>query len=251
MKLQDKVAVITGGNSGIGLATAREFVANGASVVIFGRDAKTLESARESLGPGALAVAGDVRNARDLDRLFEQVASRHAKIDVLVANAGIAKFAPVTGVTEALLDEIFSINVKGAFFTVQKALPLLRDGASVVLVGTAGADQGRMGTSMYAASKAAVRSLARAFSVELLPRRIRVNVLSPGMTDTPIVMRGGGIPGLTPEAMAAMITQTIPVKRRATADEMAKAMLFLASSDSSYMVGSELLADGGLTHLVA
>ena len=181
----------------------------------------------------------------------EQVASRHAKIDVLVANAGIAKFAPVAGVSEALLDEIFSINVKGAFFTVQKALPLLRDGASVVLVGTAGADQGRMGTSMYAASKAAVRSLARAFSVELLPRRIRVNVLSPGMTETPIIMRGGGIPGLTPEAMAAMITQTIPVKRRATADEMAKAMLFLASSDSSYMVGSELLADGGLTHLVA
>ncbi len=252
MKLKDKVAVITGGNSGIGIATAREFAANGARLAIFGRNRETLERAQDGLGGDTLAVQGDVRNLRDLDALFAAVAGRFGKIDVLVANAGIAKFAPVEALSETLFDEVCGVNFKGLFFTVQKALPQLRDGASVILVGAADADkQGRVGTSVYTATKAAVRALARSFSVELLQRRIRVNVLSPGMTDTPIITREGGMPGASPEEIAALITRLIPLKRRGTPEEMAKAMLFLASSDSAYFVGTELAPDGGLTQLVA
>jgi NAD(P)-dependent dehydrogenase (short-subunit alcohol dehydrogenase family) len=251
MKLTDKVAIITGGNSGIGLATAREFKANGAKVVIFGRSQKTLDQTAAELGSDALCVQGDVRRIGDLVRLFEQTGKRFGKIDILVVNAGIAKFAPVDNLSEDLFDELSGILFKGAFFTVQKALPHLRDGASVILVGSADADkQGRAFTSIYLASKAAVRSLARSFAVELLPRRIRVNVLSPGMTDTPIITREGGMAGATPEEIAERITNMIPMRRRGTPEEMAKAMLFLASDDSSYCIGSELLADGGLTQLV-
>jgi NAD(P)-dependent dehydrogenase (short-subunit alcohol dehydrogenase family) len=251
MKLQNKVAVITGGNSGIGLATAREFKANGAKVAIFGRNQKTLDQAAVSLGADALAVQGDVRKLGDIQRFFEQVGARFGKIDILVANAGIAKFAPVDVLSEELFDELSDILFKGVFFTVQKALPYLRDGASVVLVGSGDSDKlGRAGTSIYTAAKAAVRSLARSLSVELLPRHIRVNVLGPGMTDTPIITREGGPPGVSPEELAAAITKTIPLRRRGTPEEMAKAMLFLASDDSSYCLGSELLVDGGFTQLV-
>jgi NAD(P)-dependent dehydrogenase (short-subunit alcohol dehydrogenase family) len=250
MLLDGKVAVITGGNSGIGLATARAFSADGAKVVIFGRNTLTLEQAATSIGEQVVAVQGDVRHLDDLGRLFEQTGKKFGKIDVLVANAGIAKFAPADVLSEELFDELSDILFKGVFFTVQKALPYMRDGASIILVGSADADkQGRMGTSIYTASKAAVRSLARSLSVELLPRRIRVNVLSPGMTDTPIITREGGPPGVAPEEIAAIITRTIPLRRRGTPEEMAKAMLFLASSDSSYCLGSELLVDGGLTQL--
>ncbi len=251
MKLADKVAVITGGNSGIGLATAREFVANGAKVAIFGRNAQTLDHAVVSLGSEALAVQGDVRKLSDLQRLFEQASARFGKIDILVANAGIAKFAPVESLSEELFDELSGILFKGAFFTVQKALPYLRDGAAVILVGSADADkQGRALTSIYSAAKAAVRALARSFAVELLPRHIRVNVLSPGMTDTPIITREGGMVGATPAEIAAAVTKMIPLRRRGRAEEMAKAMLFLASDDSSYCLGTELMADGGLSELV-
>ncbi|MCI0389904.1 MAG: SDR family oxidoreductase [Acidobacteria bacterium] len=251
MRLANKVAVITGGNSGIGLATAREFRRQGAEVVIFGRDQATLDKAVAEIGSGTLAVKGDVRNLTDLDRLYKEVAKRYEKFDVLVANAGIAKFAPVAQLPEELFDEICGVNFKGAFFTVQKALPYLRDGASVILVGAADADrQGRPLTSVYTATKAAVRAMARSFSAELLPRRIRVNVLSPGMTETPIITRSGGIPGVTPEEIAAAITQIIPVKRRGTPEEMAQAMLFLASDDSAYCLGAELVLDGGLTQVV-
>ena len=251
MKLKDRVAVITGGNSGIGLAAAREFKANGAKVVIFGRSRQTLDQATTSLGNDVLAVQGDVRNLGDIERLFKQTGEKFGKIDILVANAGIAKFAPVESLSEELFDELSGILFKGVFFTVQKALPYLRDGASVILVGSGDADkQGRVGTSIYIAAKAAVRSLARSISAELLSRRIRVNVLGPGMTDTPIIMREGGMPGLTPEQIAAAITKTIPLRRRGTPEEMAKAMLFLASDDSSYCLGSELLVDGGFTQVV-
>jgi NAD(P)-dependent dehydrogenase (short-subunit alcohol dehydrogenase family) len=251
MKLANKVAVITGGNSGIGLATAREFRANGAKIVIFGRSRSTLDQAAASLGDDVLAVQGDVRNLADIDRLFEQAAGRFGKLDILVANAGIAKFAPIESLSEQLFDELCDIHFKGTFFTVQKALPHLRDGASVILVSsTEAARQGRAGTSIYSAAKAAVRSLARSMSAELLGRAIRVNVLSPGMTDTPIISREGGPPGATPEQIAAVITRTIPLRRRGTAEEMAKAMLFLASDDSSYCLGSEILVDGGLSELV-
>jgi len=252
VRLKGKVAIVTGGNSGIGLATAALFVANGAKVVIFGRNEETLKRAEASLGGDAVAIQGDLRKISDIASLFEQAHKQFGKIDVLVANAGIAKFAPVESLSEDLFDELCDILFKASFFTVQKALPFLRDGASVILVGSADADkQGRMGTSVYTAAKAAVRALARSLSVELLPRRIRVNVLSPGMTDTPIITREkNGVPGLTPEELAAKITGTIPLRRRGTPEEMAKAILFLASDDSSYCLGSELLADGGMTQLV-
>jgi NAD(P)-dependent dehydrogenase (short-subunit alcohol dehydrogenase family) len=251
MRLKGKVAVITGGNSGIGLATAKEFLANGAKVVIFARSHTTLQQAADALGGDVMVVQGDVRKLADLDRLFVESNKRFGQIDVLVANAGIAKFAPVETLSEALFDELSGILFKGAFFTVQRALPFLRDGASVVLTGASDADkQGRMMTSIYTASKSAVRALARSLSVELLPRRIRVNVVSPGMTDTPIITREGGMPGMTPEEVAAAITQTIPLKRRGKPEEIAKAMLFMASDDSSYCLGAELMVEGGLSQLV-
>jgi NAD(P)-dependent dehydrogenase (short-subunit alcohol dehydrogenase family) len=250
MPLHSKVAVITGGNSGIGLATAREFKTAGASLVIFGRSRQTLDQAAASIGSDVLTVQGDVRNLADLDQLFQQTAKRFGKIDVLVANAGIAKFASVDTLSEELFDELSDILFRGVFFTVQKALPHLRDGASVILVGSADADkQGRVGTSIYTAAKAAVRSLARSMSVELLGRRIRVNVLSPGMTETQIITREGGLAGMSPEQLAAVITKTIPLRRRGTPEEMAKAALFLASDDSSYCLGSEIVVDGGLSQL--
>lgn len=251
MKLNGRVAVITGGNSGIGLATAKEFKANGAKIGIFGRSQHTLNQALASLGAEAVAVQGDVRRLSDLQNLFEQVHSRFGEIDVLVANAGIAKFASVGSMPEELFDELSDVHFKGAFFTVQNALRFLRDGASVILVSAADADKlGRVGTSVYSAAKAAVRELARSMSAELLGRRIRVNVLSPGMTDTPIITREGGPPGVTPEQLAAVITKTIPLRRRGTPEEMAKAALFLASDDSSYCLGMELIVDGGMTQLV-
>lgn len=251
MRLSGKVAVITGGNSGIGLACAKEFQANGAKVVIFGRSRQTLDQAAAGLSEGSLAVQGDVRKLADLDRLFDQAAQKFGKIDVLMANAGIAKFASLESMSEALFDEINGILFKGVFFTVQKALPHLRDGASVILVGSGDADKiGRVGPSVYLAAKAAVRALARSLSAELIPRRIRVNVLGPGMTDTPIITREGGPPVVTPEEVAAMITKTIPLRRRARPEEMAKAALFLASDDSSYCLGSELLVDGGFSQII-
>jgi NAD(P)-dependent dehydrogenase (short-subunit alcohol dehydrogenase family) len=238
-KLQDRIAVITGGNSGIGLATAHAFKAAGA------------KQAATHLGEDTLVVQGDVRELDDLERLFRQTAERFGKIDILVANAGIAKFAPVDTLSEQLFDELSDTLFKGVFFTVQKALPYMPNGSSIILVGSADADkQGRPGTSIYTAAKSAVRALARSLSVELLPRRIRVNVLSPGMTETPIITREGGPPGVTPEEIAAVITRGIPLRRRGTPEEMARAMLFLACEDSSYCLGSELLVDGGLTQLV-
>lgn len=251
MKLYNKVAVVTGGNSGIGLAIAREFRANGAKLVIFGRSQQTLDQAAQTLGGDVLAVQGDVRKIDDLDSLFEQTVKAFGEIDVLVASAGIAKFAPIESMPEQLFDELSDILFKGLFFTVQKALPHMRDGASIILVGSADSDKlGRVGTSIYSAAKAAVRSLARSMAVELLPRRIRVNVVSPGMTDTPIISREGGPPGMTPDQLAAVITKTIPLRRRGTPEEMAKAALFLASDDSSYCLGMELMVDGGMTQLV-
>jgi NAD(P)-dependent dehydrogenase (short-subunit alcohol dehydrogenase family) len=251
VKLRDKVAVITGGNSGIGLATAREFIANGARVTIFGRNPATLAQAADTLGGHVMAIQGDVRKLADLDRLFVETNKRFGRIDVLVANAGIAKFAPVESLSEELFDELSGILFKGVFFTVQRALPYLRDGASIVLTGASDADkQGRMMTSIYTAAKSAVRALARSLSVELLPRRIRVNVVSPGMTDTPIITREGGMPGMTPEEIAALITKTIPLKRRGRPEEVAKAILFMASDDSSYCLGAELMVEGGLSQLV-
>jgi NAD(P)-dependent dehydrogenase (short-subunit alcohol dehydrogenase family) len=249
--LDDKTAVITGGNSGIGLAAARLFTQNGAAVVIFGRDGASLRRVAQELGDRAHAVQGDVRNIGDLDRLFEETASRFGPVDVLVANAGIAKFAPFAETTEELFDEVCGINFKGAFFTCQRAVRYLNSGASVILIGAADADkQGRPLTSIYTATKAAVRALARSISAELLPRGIRVNVVSPGLTRTPILTRNIGLSGELRDRIAEGIAEQIPMKRLGSPEEVARAILFLASEDAAYFAGAELAPDGGLCQVV-
>ncbi|MCH7916305.1 MAG: SDR family oxidoreductase [Deltaproteobacteria bacterium] len=239
MKLKGKVAVITGGNSGIGLATAKDFKAQGARVVIFGRSQRALDVANQTIGNGTLAVQGDVTQLPDLDRLYQQTVERFGKVDILMVNAGIAKPTPIEQVDEAVFDETSNTNFKGAFFTVQRALSHLNDGASIILVTGYNNQKGIPGYSVNSATKAALRSLARTFSAELLHRRIRVNALSPGNIETPIFDKLG-LP-VEPQKWA----EGIPMKRIGRAEEMAKAALFLASDDSSYMAGAELVIDGG------
>jgi len=243
MKLKGKVAVVTGGNSGIGLAAAQEFKAQGAEVVIFGRTQKALDDAVQTIGNGTLAVQGDVTQLADLNRLYQQTVERFGKIDILMANAGIAKPAPIEQVDEAAFDETSNTNFKGAFFTVQRALSHLNHGASIILVTGYNNQKGIPGYSVNSATKAALRSLARTFSAELLHRGIRVNALSPGTIETPIF----GKLGLPVEPLKW--AEQIPIKRIGTAEEMAKAALFLASSDSSYVLGVELVVDGGKSQI--
>jgi NAD(P)-dependent dehydrogenase (short-subunit alcohol dehydrogenase family) len=245
MKLDNKVAVITGGNSGIGLATAQAFIQEGATVVIVGRNQQALDDAVKTLGEKASAVQADVSNLSDLDRLYATVKGQIGNIDIIVVNAGVAPARPVTQVDEAHFDQIMNVNVKGAYFTVQKALPVLNDGAAVVLVASAATISGLQGLSVYNASKAALRSLAQTFSAELIDRGIRVNTLSPGPIETPIF----GKMDLPAEVMAQMgesILSKVPMKRMGKPEEMAKAIVFLASADSSYVLGTELFADGGM-----
>jgi NAD(P)-dependent dehydrogenase (short-subunit alcohol dehydrogenase family) len=248
--LSGKVAVVTGGSSGIGLAAAEKLRANGAKVVLFARDSPQLAEAKRSLGEGTLAVAGDVGEDSDLARLYSTVESAHGGIDVLFVNAGIAEWQLAAEVTPEHFDRLFSVNVRGAFFTIQRALPLLRPGAAIVLT-TSVADQvGAPRTSVYSASKAALRSLARTLSAELLPRGIRVNAVSPGPTETPIHAKYAR--GLAPEVLQEMGKATmsrIPLGRMAKAEEVAEAVLFLASPASSFIVGQEIAVDGGLTAL--
>lgn len=248
MKLDNKIAVITGGNSGMGLGMAQEFAKQGASVAIFGRSEDTLERATAEIGGETLAVQGDVTSVADLDRLFESTVQKFGKIDVLIANAGVARPAPVDEVDEDAFDFLSDINFKGAFFTVQRALPHLNDPASIILTSSIANRTGMPGMAVYGATKAAVRSLARTLSAELLPRGVRVNALSPGAIETPI----WGRIGLQQEELAQMasnIGSQIPMGRFGTPDEMAKAALFFASDDSSYVVGTELVADGGMTQI--
>jgi NAD(P)-dependent dehydrogenase (short-subunit alcohol dehydrogenase family) len=245
MKFNNKVAVITGGNSGIGLATAQAFIQEGATVVIVGRNQQALDEAVQTLGGKATALQADVANLADLDRLYATINDQIGMIDIIVVNAGVAPARPVTQVDEAHFDQIMDINVKGAYFTVQKALPMLNHGAAVVLIASAATISGLPGLSVYNASKAALRSLARTFSAELVDRGIRVNTLSPGPIETPIF----GKMDLPAEVMAQMgesILSKVPMKRMGKPEEMAKAIVFLASEDSSYVLGTELFADGGM-----
>ncbi len=247
-KLQGKVAVITGGNSGIGLATAHLFAQQGARVAILGRNPETLNAAVKSLEGKAIGVQGDVSNLADIDKLFTKTNEVYGKVDILFVNAGIAPMAPLEQTTPEFFSKVFDINVKGAYFTVQKALPYLNDNASIVLTGSVVTEVGMPGASTYSASKAALRSLARTFSAELIGRGIRVNNLSPGPIETPIF----GRMGLPPEAMEEMsnaIISQVPIGRIGKADEIARAALFLASEDSSFVVGIDLAVDGGMTRL--
>lgn len=243
-----KVAVVTGGNSGIGLATAKKFAAEGAKVVISGRDQTTLDAAAQEIGGDVLAVKADVSNLSDLDRLFAESKNKFGGIDALFVNAGIAKFALVADTDESLFDEMMTINFKGAYFTIQKALPLLNDNAAIVLNTTVAHNIGMPSSSVYAASKAALRSLARSLSAELIERGIRVNAVAPGPIETPIYGRMG-VSQEAVQEMAAGILGLVPMKRFGSADDVANAVLFLASAESSYVLGVELNVDGGMAQL--
>ena len=236
-KLQGKVAVITGGTTGIGLASAKLFVEEGAYVFITGRRQKELDEAVRAIGSNVTGVQGDVAKMADLDRLYESV-NKRGRIDVLFANAGIGAFVPLGSITEEYFDQTFNINVRGTLFTVQKALPLLNDGASIILTGSIAGIKGTPAFGVYAASKAAVRSFVRTWTSELKDRRIRSNVVSPGPVKTPII-------DFQPPETIARIVSTIPMGRMGEADEIAKAALFLASDDSSFVTGIELFVDGG------
>ena len=243
-KLQGKVAVITGANSGIGLATARLFVQEGATVFMTGRRQRELDDAVQSIGRGAHGVRSDVSNLADLDHLFAIVRDAAGAIDVLFANAGGGTLAPLGSITEEHFDTIFATNVKGTLFTVQKALPLMKNGGSIILTGSRTGTTGTPAFSVYSASKAAVRNFARSWILDLAPRKIRVNVLVPGATSTP------GLHALSPsedahQAMIEALVAAIPLGRMGEPEEAARAALFLASDDSSFVSGSELFVDGG------
>jgi len=247
-KLEGKVALITGGNSGIGLATAKQFVNEGAYVFITGRRDPELARAVKEIARNVTGVQGDVSNLGDLDRLFAQIKEEKGKLDIVFANAGVAKYASFGTITEEHYDSIFNINVKGLLFTVQKALPLLPDGASIILNASIVASKGFSSNSVYSATKAAVRSFARTWTMDLKDRRTRVNAVSPGFTDTP------GLSDLLASAEVGeerlkMISNSVPLGRFGTPNEIAKAVVFLASDDSSYITGTELFVDGGFAQV--
>ena len=247
-KLEGKIALVTGGNSGIGLATAKQFVNEGAHVFITGRRDPELAAAVKEIGKNVSGVQGDVSNFSDLDRLFAQIKREKGKLDIVFANAGAARFARLGTITEELFDSIFNTNVKGLLFTVQKALPLLPDGASIILNSSVVGSKGLSMNSVYSATKAAVRSFARTWTTDLKDRRIRVNAISPGSIDTP------GLSDLLASSEAGrqrlqMLRTTVPLGRLGTPDEIAKAVVFLASDDSSYITGIELFVDGGFAQV--
>ena len=245
-RLKGKVAVVTGGNSGIGLATAKEFAREGARVVITGRDTRTLAEAAREIGGDVLALRSDSSSLADIDELFAAVKERHGRVDVLFVNAGVAQFAPLEGTTEELFDRVMDINFKGAYFTVKKALPLLGEGASVILNTSVVAHVGFPNASVYSASKAALLSLVRTLSADLVGRGIRVNAVSPGPVETPIFGKMG-LPAEAVEETKRGFSGQVPLKRFGRPEEIAKAVLFLASSDSSFLVGTEIVADGGVS----
>ena len=247
-KLEGKVAVITGGNSGIGLATAQQFVSDGAYVFITGRRQSELDSAATQIGKNNVtAVQGDVSNLADLDRLYATVKEQKGQINVLFANAGIIGAAQLGEISEEHFDKTFGINVKGLLFTVQKALPLFQDGGSIILNASVAASKGFEATSVYSATKAAIRSFARTWTADLKQRKIRVNTISPGRIDTPIF--NGVLSEEQTKQFNATVVANVPLARMGNPDEIAKAASFLASDDSSYITGTELSVDGGLAQI--
>jgi len=247
-KLQGKVAVITGGNSGIGLATAKRFVAEGAYIFITGRRQAELDAAVKKIGENGAGVQGDVAKLADLDRLYATVKAKKGRIDILFANAGIGELAPLGAITEEHFDKTFNTNVKGLLFTVQKALPLLPDAASIILNASIVASTGNLAFSVYSATKAAVRSFARTWILDLKERKIRVNAISPGPINTPGLDGLGQTAGVGDQLKESLLA-SVPMGRIGTPDEIAKAVVFLASDDSSFITGTELFVDGGAAQI--
>ncbi|TDN38962.1 SDR family oxidoreductase [Hymenobacter sp. UV11] len=247
-KLTGKIALITGGTAGIGLATAQRFVAEGAYVFITGRRQAELDAAVQQLGNQAFGVQGDVSSLADLDRVMATIKEQKGRLDVVFANAGIAEFLPVDAITEDHYDRQFDINVKGIVFTVQKALPLLPNGAAIIVMSSIVGSKGFGGDSIYSATKAAIRSLARTWTSDLKARKIRVNAISPGPIETPGLNSLAGTPEQAAQFKAQMV-RGVPLGRLGEADEIAKAVVFLASNDSSYVTGAELFVDGGMAQV--
>jgi NAD(P)-dependent dehydrogenase (short-subunit alcohol dehydrogenase family) len=240
-RLDGKIALITGGSTGIGLATAREFANEGAQVYITGRRKPELDAAAASIGPGVTAIQGDVTKPKDLDRIYGQIGQEKGHVDIVFANAGVADQAPIGSITEQHFDYIFDINVKGAMFTAQKALPLMPDGGTIILTGSEASIKGFPGMSVYSATKAAVRSFARTWTTDLKDRGIRVNVVSPGPIDTPMLSEGFADRPGDLDAIVSDVAQG----RLGRPEELAKAVAFLASDDASFMTGDEVFVDGG------
>jgi NAD(P)-dependent dehydrogenase (short-subunit alcohol dehydrogenase family) len=247
-RLEGKIAVITGSNSGIGLASAKRFVAEGAHVYMTGRRQEELDKAVQAIGTGVTAVQSDVSDLEDLDRVFAKVRSDRGHIDVLFANAGLGALEPLGKITESSFDLVFGVNVKGTIFTVQKDLPLMRDGGSIILTGSTTGSMGTPAFSIYSASKAAIRNLARSWALDLKGTGIRVNVLSPGATATPGLLNALARSSQKDAMIAGLVGQT-PLGRMADPDDIADVALFLASDDSRSMTGSEIFADGGMAQV--
>lgn len=248
-RLKGKIALVTGGNGGLGLATAKRFLAEGASVVITGRRQNQLDAALAELGDGASGVQGDISKLGDLDKLFATIKEQHGRLDVVFANAGLGEFSPLGEITEAHFDKIFGVNVKGTLFTVQKALPLMSSGGAIVINGSITSIKGTPAFSVYSASKAALRSFARTWAVDLKDRGIRVNVVSPGTVITPGYKNELGLTDEQIEDFKRQAAAATPSGRAGTPDEIAKAVVFLASDESSYVNGIELFVDGGMAQI--
>ncbi|MBB6142393.1 NAD(P)-dependent dehydrogenase (short-subunit alcohol dehydrogenase family) [Silvibacterium bohemicum] len=247
-KLEGKIALVTGGTEGIGLATAKRFVAEGATVIITGRRKEVLDAAVKEIGSGVSGFQGDAGNLADLDKLYAHIKQQHGRLDILFANAGIGEFASIDQVTEEQYNKIFNVNVKGVLFGVQKALPLIPDGGAIVLNASIVSVKGIAGFGVYSATKAAVRSFARTWTSELKNRKIRVNVVSPGPIETPAISRLVGDEESGKQFRAGMTSQ-VPLGRMGEADEIAKAVVFLASDDASFVAGVELYVDGGMVQV--
>jgi len=249
MRFSDKVVLVIGGNSGIGLAAAKGFAAEGARLVITGRDRKTLDQAAQQIGGDTLALQSDVADLASIDGVIDAVRKRHGRIDVLFVNAGIGTFAPVRDVTEQLWNQVHDVNLKGCFFAAQKALPLMGRGGSIVFTGSIGAVLGVPGNAIYAAAKAGLRAVARILATELVGEGIRVNMVSPGPTETPIINRNVGMSAAEVDGLRQQMIANIPMHRMGEPEEVARAVLFLASGEASFITGVDLFVDGGCVEL--
>lgn len=248
-RFADKVALVIGGNSGIGRAAALAYAAEGARVVITGRDAKTLQETADAIGADTLAVRADLADVASTDEVVRQVRERHGRVDVLFVNAGVGGFAPVPAVTPALWDQVHDVNLRGCFFAAQKVLPLMGRGGAIVFTGSIGSQLAAPANVVYAASKAGLRAVTRIFAVELVGQGIRVNMVSPGPTETPIIYRNPGMDEKAADALRQMMIANTPMKRMGTPEEIARAVLFLSSDEASFITGVDLFVDGGVIEL--